>query len=581
MTATKTTLKPFKANPKPGTKVLVVVLDGVGVIDTPNSTSLALLEKRDTMPTQAFSVGNAVNAAWLPHLAQLSTAPLYRTVRAHGPAVGLPSEDDMGNSEVGHNALGAGRVFDQGAKLVNKAIETGAIFGETWQWLVNAPSMKSGTNALHLLGLFSDGNVHSHIQHLFALIAGAKKSGVQKVRLHLLCDGRDVPPTSAPQYIDELETFLKSVVDGQFDCKVASGGGRMFVTMDRYESDWSIVERGYATHVRGEGRGFASMREAIETFRTEGGYLDQNLPPFVIQEGGKPVGAMQDGDAVVLFNFRGDRAIQISRALTEKEFKPFDRKRFPTIRYAGMMQYDGDLKLPEHFLVTPPVIDSTMGELLANTGAKQFACSETQKYGHVTYFWNGNRSGKFKENLETYIEIPSDKISFSERPWMKSAEITDATIAAMRSDAFLVGRINFPNGDMVGHTGDFQATYVSMAAVDLQLGRLMAVAKETNTILVVTADHGNADEMFEREKKSGKVTFDGEGHPKLKTSHTLSPVPLAIFNAELLDANLTIRDDLPKAGLANIAATVLELAGFEAPESFEPSLLTWNSEKKN
>jgi 2,3-bisphosphoglycerate-independent phosphoglycerate mutase len=553
-------------------------MDGIGVLDTSDSLSHAIAAKRETLPAAGFHLGNAVNAAWMPNLTAIQQSPLSRTLKAHGPAVGLPSDDDMGNSEVGHNALGAGRVFDQGAKLVNRALESGALFkGDAWRWLTTPQTMRDGTNALHLLGLFSDGNVHSHINHLFALIEGAKHDGVRKVRLHLLLDGRDVPPTSALDYVEKLDAFLAKTNDATFDCRVASGGGRMFVTMDRYESDWRIVERGYNAHVLGDARPFASMREAIETFRKEENTVDQNLPPFVVQAQGQPVGKIQDGDAVVLFNFRGDRAIQISRAFTEKEFKPFARKAFPSVRYAGMMQYDGDLKLPEQFLVSPPAIDQSMGELLAAAGVRQFACSETQKFGHVTYFWNGNRSGKFSDKLETYVEIPSDKSAFSDRPWMKAAEITDETIKQMRAGSFQVGRINYPNGDMVGHTGDFQACYVATATVDQQLGRLMQAAKETNTILVVTADHGNADEMYERDKKSGKVAFDKSGAPKAKTSHTLSPVPFALYNIEALGNEVALRDDLPAAGLGNVAATVLELAGFEAPAAYNPSLLRWGA----
>jgi 2,3-bisphosphoglycerate-independent phosphoglycerate mutase len=569
-------------NPHKSQRVLVVVLDGVGVLDTNTNLSAALLNGQESLPAGSFTAGNAVNAAWMPNLALALASPLSRTLRAHGPAVGLPSEEDMGNSEVGHNALGAGRVFDQGAKLVNRALESGELFaGDTWKWLISSAEIQGGKSALHLMGLFSDGNVHSHINHLFALIEGAKKHGVKRVRLHLLADGRDVPPTSALDYVEKLDAFLKTQNDAGFDCRVASGGGRMFVTMDRYESDWSIVERGYKAHVLGEGKAFPSMREAIETLRKDGNFVDQNLPAFVIAENGKPIGTINDGDSVVLFNFRGDRAIQISRALTEQTFKPFERKRFPNIKYAGMMQYDGDLKLPEHFLVTPPSIARSMSELLSATQVAQFACSETQKYGHVTYFWNGNRSGKFNEKLETYVEVPSDRVSFSERPWMKCAEIADETIQQMHAGTFQVGRINFANGDMVGHTGDFQAAYVSNVAVDLQLGRLMQAAKETNTVLLITADHGNADEMYERDKKSGKVAKDASGKPKAKTSHTLSPVPFAIYNAEALGAEIALNTNLPKAGLSNVAATVLELAGFQAPEDYDASLIVWGSEKKN
>ncbi|MFZ9520183.1 MAG: 2,3-bisphosphoglycerate-independent phosphoglycerate mutase [Silvanigrellaceae bacterium] len=581
--STTPVLRPSSKNTRTDHKVLVVVLDGIGWKDLQDNLTLQLDRHAGVLPTAAFVSGNAVGAAYTPHLSQLMQQPLSRTLLAHGPSVGLPSEDDMGNSEVGHNALGAGRIFAQGAKLVNSAIESGRLFeGKGWMTVARRKELQDGRNTLHFCGLLSDGNVHSHIDHLCALIRAAKKDGVRRVRLHVLLDGRDVGPDTAEIYAAKLKAFLASVNDGQFDCQVASGGGRMFVTMDRYDSDWSIVERGYNAHVLGEGRGFASLEDALKAFRSEGLKSDQNLPPFVITSNGVPLGPVMDSDSFVFFNFRGDRAIQISRALTEVGFSSFQRKRFPKIVYAGMMQYDGDLKIPETYLVDPPQIELTMGELLSATGVKQFACSETQKYGHVTYFWNGNRSGKFKEALESYVEIPSDLGSFSNRPWMKSAEIADTTIEEMRKGSFRVGRINFANGDMVGHTGDFNATLVSVCAVDLALGRILAAAKETNTVVVVTADHGNADEMFEVDKKSGKVQFDSSGLPRAKTSHTLAPVPFAIFNAEVLPCEVQLRSDIAKAGLANVAATVLQLAGFETPVGYEPSLveLSQKGEKK-
>lgn len=556
----------------------MVVLDGVGWKDLQDNLTLQLDRHAGVLPSAAFVSGNAVAAAYTPHLAQLMQQSLSRSLLAHGPSVGLPSEDDMGNSEVGHNALGAGRIFAQGAKLVNAAIESGRLFeGKGWAVVARRKELQDGRNSLHFCGLLSDGNVHSHIDHLFALVRAAKKDGVRKVRLHVLLDGRDVGPDTAEIYATKLNQFLASINDNQFDCRVASGGGRMFVTMDRYDSDWSIVERGYNAHVLGEARSFASLDEALKTFRSEGLKSDQNLPPFVVAANGAPVGPVLDSDSFVYFNFRGDRAIQISRALTETGFSSFKRKRFPKIVYAGMMQYDGDLKIPETYLVDPPQIDLTMGELLSATGVKQFACSETQKFGHVTYFWNGNRSGKFNESLENYIEIPSDLGSFSDRPWMKSAEIADTTVAEMRKGSFRVGRINFANGDMVGHTGDFAATLVSVSAVDIALGRILTAAKETNTVVVVTADHGNADEMFEIDKKSGKVTCDEHGMPRAKTSHTLAPVPFAIFNAGILPCEVRLKNDLAKAGLANVAATVLQLAGFEVPGGYEPSLVEFSS----
>lgn len=563
-------------------KILTIVMDGVGFTSPNANITSEIRNQKGILPSEAFLTGNAVNAAYTPNLDRLVSSSLFRTLKAHGIAVGLPSDEDMGNSEVGHNALGAGRVFAQGAKLVNAAIHSGDIFtGVAWKQVVGREELKNKKNTLHLCGLLSDGNVHSHIDHLFALIKGAKKEGVKKIRLHMLLDGRDVGPLTATDYILKLDSFLKEINTSDFDCRVASGGGRTFVTMDRYESDWSIVERGYQAHILGEGRAFSSLLNAVETLRQEKNYYDQDLPPFVINENEKPLGTVEENDGFIFFNFRGDRAIEISKALTEQNFKSFPRKRFPKIYYAGMMQYDGDLKLPELFLVTPPAIDRTLTELLCKASVKQFACSETQKFGHVTYFWNGNRSGKFNAELENYIEIPSDLIPFQERPWMKSAEIADETIKQMYANSFEIGRINFANGDMVGHSGDFSAAVLSVAAVDLALGRLMKAAKETNTMLIVVADHGNADEMFELDKKTKKVVFDSKGFPKLKTSHTLAPVPFAIYNAEILQKDITLKSDLPNAGLANIAATILDLAGFNIPDFYEPSLINIKSEKKN
>ncbi len=555
-------------------------MDGVGFKEPSGNINFHVTNQQGILPSMGFHQGNAVNSSFTPNLAKLYSSKLFRTLKAHGKAVGLPSDEDMGNSEVGHNALGSGRIFAQGAKLVNEAISSKTLFhGNTWKYIISPAEIQEGKNTLHFCGLFSDGNVHSHEEHLYALIRAAKNDGVKKVRLHLLLDGRDVPPTSALTYISRLESFLQDIVTKEFDCQVASGGGRTFVTMDRYESNWDIVQRGYNAHVLGEGRFFSSLREAVTTYRKELNCFDQDLPAFVIAKNNAPIGKVNDNDSFIFFNFRGDRAIQITRALTEKNFDEFPRRFFPNIRFAGMMQYDGDLKIPKNYLVTPPQISETITELLSEQGVKQFACSETQKYGHVTYFWNGNRSGKFNENLENYVEIPSDQGNYALRPWMKSAEITDITIQEMKKNSFQIGRINFANGDMVGHTGDFFSAQIAMQSVDLALGRLMQAAIETNTVLIVTSDHGNCDEMFELDKKTNKVVFDQYGQPKQKTSHTLSPVPFAIYNSECLPFSIRLRDDLPNAGLANIPSTVLALAGFYPPDVYEPSLLKLDQNK--
>ena len=533
--------------------VLIVVMDGVGC--------------------GASNEGDAVWLARTPTLDRLAEVSLTTRLCAHGTAVGLPSDDDMGNSEVGHNAFGAGRVFDQGAKRVQMAIDSGEIFqGDEWKTLVRR--VKESGQPMHFIGLLSDGNVHSHIKHLFAMLRRCNEEGVQKARVHILLDGRDVPETSALEYVEALEKALHSLNEqGGRDYRIASGGGRMFMTMDRYNADWSMVERGWKHHVLGEGRAFSSATEAIKTLRDENpGMIDQDLLGFVIvDEHGAPVGPIRDGAAVVLFNFRGDRALELTRAFTEPELSEFDRGPIPDVAFAGMMEYDGDLHLPRHYLVQPPSIDRTMGEYLARNQVSQFACSETQKYGHVTYFWNGNRTGMFDEVYEEYVEVPSDIVPFEQRPWMKAAEITDATIAALRSGGLRHGRINYANGDMVGHTGNLDAAVIAVEAVDLSLGRLIPVIDKLNGALIVTADHGNADEMFEIDKRSGDFKRDPAGHLRSKTSHTLNAVPCYIYTPG--NDSLALDPHLQHPGIANIAATTLQLLGFERPEGYVPSLL--------
>ena len=519
--------------------VVIVVMDGVGISKT--------------------GLGDAVTAANTPTLDKLlATCPNTR-LQAHGTAVGLPGDDDMGNSEVGHNALGCGQIYSQGAKLVNESIESGKLYqSDAWKRIVNNCVEKSST--LHFLGLLSDGNVHSNISHLFAMLKEAKNSGVKKARAHILLDGRDVPSTSALTYVSQLEEVLSELNDADFDARIASGGGRMKVTMDRYKADWNMVKLGWDTHVRGEGRAFASATEAIETYRAENeGIIDQDLPAFVIAENGEPVGKIVDGDAVILFNFRGDRAIEISMAFDDEEFTAFDRGVRPDVIYAGMLQYDGDLELPKNYLVNPPEIKDTLSELLVANGLNQYAVSETQKYGHVTYFWNGNKSGKTSEELETFEEIPSDKVSFDERPWMKSAEVTDAMIDALRSGKYDFLRCNYPNGDMVGHTGSYEASIVAVEAVDLALARLLKVIDETDAILLVTADHGNADEMLEKNKK---------GQIQVRTAHSLNPVPFIIYDTK---CEHVIKEG--EYGLSNVAPTIAKLFGITPPASWRESMI--------
>ena len=531
--------------------VLTIVMDGVGL--APNTVS------------------NAVATAYTPTLDMLMEKYPMVSLKAHGTAVGLPSDDDMGNSEVGHNALGAGQVFAQGAKLVTQSIESGKMFAsDTWKLLVS--NVKENNSTLHFLGLFSDGNVHSHIDHLKAMIQQAKGEGVSRVRIHILIDGRDVGETSALDYIEPFEEFIAKLRDEKFNIRIASGGGRMQITMDRYEADWSMVERGWHTHVLGDARQFASAKEAVETYRNELHVIDQDLPPFVIAEDGKPVGTIEDGDSVIFYNFRGDRSIEISKAFDDENLDKFDRVRYPKVIYAGMLEYDGDLHIPSRYLVNPPEITNTMSEYMANTGIPVLAISETQKYGHVTYFWNGNKSGKFSEELETYIEVPSDTVPFEQRPWMKCAEITDKLIECLESGKYKYLRVNFPNGDMVGHTGSLAATRCSMEALDLQLARILKVVDKLGGVALITADHGNADEMCEMDKKTKQPKVDKNGNLKAKTSHTLNPVPCIIYDNFFAD-RYTVKKDEGNFGLSNVAATMVNLLGYEAPDMWDESII--------
>ncbi len=516
--------------------IVLVVMDGVGRGDGGS--------------------GDAVAVAKTPTLDRLLNTCPHTYLKAHGTAVGLPSDEDMGNSEVGHNALGCGQVYSQGAKLVGESIENGTLFAsDVWKEL--AENAKDG-KAMHFIGLLSDGNVHSNISHLIALLKAAKAAGVQKAYCHILLDGRDVPATSALEYVQQLEDVLTELSTDVCDYAIASGGGRMVVTMDRYEANWGMVELGWRTHVQGQGRQFGSATQAIETYRAETGCIDQDLPAFVVARNGEPVAKIVNGDSVVLFNFRGDRAQEISLAFDRKDFDKFDRGDYTGVKFAGMLQYDGDLNIPEKYLVQPPVITNTLTEVLCKANIREFAVSETQKYGHVTYFWNGNRSGKVCEELEEYLEIPSGVIPFEQAPAMKSKEITEAMVQAMASGKFQFLRCNYPNGDMVGHTGVMDAVVTAMECVDNGLKAILETADKYGYTVLITADHGNADQMTETKK----------GKTSVRTAHSLNTVPFIIYDN---DKVWNIREG--EYGLANVAPTVVKMMGLSAPACWEASMV--------
>ncbi|MEA2013741.1 MAG: 2,3-bisphosphoglycerate-independent phosphoglycerate mutase [Thermodesulfobacteriota bacterium] len=524
--------------------------------------------------------GNAIDIAAPATLYRLiENERISTSLRAHGKAVGMPSDTDQGNSEVGHNAMGAGRILVQGAKLVENAIANGSLFlGKTWKSIISN-SLKAKT-PIHFIGLISDGNVHSNISHLISLIGQCDMEGVEEVYVHGLIDGRDVPHVSALRYFGELEDYLWSLRAHAINTRtrrryfVASGGGRMVTTMDRYEADWSIVERGYNAHVLGVGPKFPDSLTAIRKLRAETTVDDQYLPHWVIHEPDnphKPLTQIRDTHGVVLFNFRGDRAIEISRAFVEDDFKGFRRDHRLDIVYAGMLQYDADTQMPPEYLLEPPAINRTLSEYLAKNGISQYAISETQKFGHVTYFWNGNNSAKFSEALEKWVEIESDCLPFDQAPEMKADAITSQTITAMQSGAFKFLRLNFSNGDMVGHTGSLPAAVQAVKTVDKAVGRLIEEADRLGGTVILTADHGNCEQMIAVDAKTGRPIMGAGGGYKPQTSHTLNPVPFIIHGPDTDRYELA---GIANPGLGNIASTILMLLGYEKPVDYLEPLIS-------
>jgi 2,3-bisphosphoglycerate-independent phosphoglycerate mutase len=539
------------------------------------ASSPLVLAILDGVGLEGPTADNAVTSAAAPFLlgaiaGKVDGQPVVSLpIHAHGVAVGLPTDADMGNSEVGHNIMGAGRIFDQGAKQVEEAFRNGDIWGETWQMV-----MARQQQQIHFVGLLSDGNVHSHIRHLKALVTAAATGGARNIVIHPLFDGRDVIDGTAEAYLADLETFLSDIATThRCSAVVGSGGGRMIVTMDRYEADWTIVENGWKAHAQGSARPFPSASAALAALRAEdSGVSDQYLPPFtVVDESGTPVGAMHDNDAVVIFNFRGDRVVEIYRALTEEPFAPFARGPLPeNLLVVGMTLYDGDMGIPAHFLVPPTRVTGTVSELLATAGIAQYAVAETQKFGHVTYFWNGNRSEKFNAQLETWEEIPSDNVSFDKLPKMKAKETGDAVVTAVESGKYPFIRCNFAGGDMVGHTGDIPASIIAVEAIDEALIRVNAAVKAANGTLLITADHGNCEVLIERDK-NGAPLLDAHGVAVPKKSHTLSPVP---FIAIDYSTRTITSGGVSDAGISNVAATILNLLGQPIPADYRPALLT-------
>lgn len=524
--------------------VVLVIMDGIGL--SPNT------------------IGNAVRQARTDFLNYAATNYLNLTLEAAGEAVGLPA-GIMGNSEVGHNTIGSGQIIQQGIAHINNAF----ISGQIWQssaWLNAIKNTLTSRSTLHFAGIFSDGGVHSDIHHLEQMIAKAYEQGVTRIRVHAIFDGRDVPPQSEPKYIKRLETFFQQFPNADF--KIASGGGRMVVVADRYENDWQMVKKGWDMMVHGEAEHqFFSAEAAIQLLRAaEPSVQDQYLPPFVIvDQTGTPVGTIEENDTVIYYDFRADRAVEIASAFTRHHFPYFDRSSphhalsrgnsRPNVYFAGLTEYDADTRTPEHCLVEPVKFYNTLHTFLGEREISQLAISETAKFGHITYYFNGNSYIKAKH--EEAIEIPSDTAPFNTRPWMKSAEITDTVLDKLHQFQFV--RINFPNGDMVGHFGELIPTIISVEAVDIQLARIARKVDELGGMMIITADHGNAEEIL-----------DSEGNPK--TSHTTNPVPCIFYdNTENRHRYQSAR--LQDAGLSNLAATIALLLGQKPLSAWRPPLI--------
>lgn len=516
--------------------VVLAILDGVGLApDGP---------------------GNAVSKARTTFLGSAARDYLHVALNASGTAVGL-TDGQMGNSEVGHNTMGAGHAYKQGIAKINDALETGEIYNtDSWRTAIDR-ALDGGT--LHFAGIFSDGGVHSDINHLGLLVMEAYQEGVRRMRVHAIFDGRDVAPTSEPKYIQQFEAFAAQFPDA--DIKIADGGGRMTTVADRYENDWQVVARGWDMMVNGEANYyFKSAEEAIQILRRiDPTVQDQYLPAFVIvDDQDQPVGKIEKGDSLIYFDFRADRAIEIAMAFTYWDFPYFNRGDYTPddVYFVGMTEYNSDTHVPEHRLVDPVTISDTLNTFLGSREISELAISETVKFGHVTYYFNGNSYEKAPR--EHHIEVASYTEPYEERPWMKSAEITDALIKELPNYKFV--RVNFPGGDMVGHTANLSATIVAMEAIDLQLARIAAEVNNLGGCLIVVADHGNAEEV---------VDADGNA----KTSHTTNPVPCIIYDNTPNRARYEL-SGVENPGLANLTSTIALLLGQpDYPPTWAPPLI--------
>lgn len=517
---------------------------------------------------------DAVARANTPVFDRLWAQYAHTELMTHGPYVGLPAAKDLGGSEVGHLTMGAGKILDQGPTRINKAIADGSFYKSDALKQVTECCQSGGT--LHLLGLLSDGNIHSHINHFVALIDHAFEKGVKCLRLHALLDGRDVGIQSAEKYVARIEeAFAYINTHDGYDYCIASGGGREQVIMDR-DNNWSKVKEGWDAMVNGKAENrFPTMLDAINHFRDEAkGIVDQDIPGFVIvDQEDQAVGTVHDGDAVVMVNFRADRAIEITEAFCLDDFAGFDRGgvngKGPNVIYAGMMVYDEDRNLPKLQLMGPTKVPEPFGKRILEMGIKQFRLTETQKYPHVTFFFNGGYREPLDASMEDYILIPSDKgVTFADKPEMKATEIADRAIGLIETGEYGFGLINFANADMVGHCGHIEPAVAAIESVDQAVGRIVEALQKAGGAALITADHGNAEEM--------QIEIVGGYEPS--TKHSINPVPCIVFDAdydgsyELIQPTET-DEMVDRPGLSHIASTLFEMMGIEAPDDLQPSLI--------
>ena len=478
--------------------------------------------------------GNAVKLAKTPNIDRLMKEYPNTKIAASGLAVGLP-EGQMGNSEVGHTNIGAGRIVYQELTRITKSIENGDFFSN--EELVKAmENCKKNNSKLHILGLVSDGGVHSHIRHLFGLLEMAKRRDIEEVYVHCFLDGRDTPPASAESYIQELEEKMRKKGVG----KIATVAGR-FYGMDR-DKRWNRIQKAYNAIVFGEGNKSSQVINAIESsYQKE--VFDEFVEPTVITNGEKPVATIEDGDSVIFFNFRPDRAREITRAIVDKEFKEFETKKMNTY-FVCFTNYDETMP-NVHIAFKKEMIKNTLGEIVSKNGGKQLRIAETEKYAHVTFFFNGGEEKQYPG--EDRILVPSPKVeTYDMQPEMSAEEVTQKVVEAIKSKKYNAIILNYANPDMVGHTGNLDAAIQAVEKIDDCVQRVVEAVNEVEGTLIITADHGNAEQMIDYKT--------GEPH----TAHTTNPVPLILVGKDGVK--------LKEGKLADLAPTMLEIMGLEKPE---------------